>query len=44
MRMSKETFQYICSKVALFMKKNDTKMRDVIPIETSVNQTIEFIV
>jgi hypothetical protein len=42
--MSRETFQYICSKVAPFMKKKRQKMRDVIPIETSVNLTIEFIV
>jgi hypothetical protein len=42
--MNRETFQYICSKVAPFMKKENTKMKDVIPIETNVNLTIEFIV
>jgi hypothetical protein len=43
--MSRETFQYICSKVAPFKKKKDKKKeKDVIPIETSVNQTTKFIV
>jgi hypothetical protein len=41
MKVNRETFQYICSKVAPFMKKRNTRMKDVIPIETSVSLTIE---
>jgi hypothetical protein len=41
MKVNRENFQYICSKVTPFMKKRNTRMKDIIPIETSVSLTIE---